>query len=322
MIFVGLDLHKRYITACALDVLGNLLVEERRLATDLAVLLGWLGRLTGPVTVVLEATLYWAWLERQLSALGYVVQLAHSYQVKLIWQARKKTDPINARKLAELARVHLLPAIRIPDPATRAQRQLLRGRAFLVRQRMVLKNRIHAYVTAGNRRCPALDLYSRAGRAWLTTFSLPPVVRPGRSAARQSGSVSPRRSWRSTSTSSATLGRIRSPSPCRASRASGPSARCCSRPRSAPAVASARRTNSPPYAGLVTSRQSSGGKTHHGAIGRGSPWLRWIVIESFKHTNWRPGPWAPTIKSSCARRESRKPPSPRRGSSVYISTGC
>ena len=177
MIFVGLDLHKRYITACALDVLGNLLAEERRLATDLAVLLGWLGRLTGPVTVVLEATLYWAWLERQLSAVGYVVQVAHPYQVKLIWHARTKTDPIDARKLAELARVHLLPAIWIPDPATRAQRQLLRGRAFLVRQRTVLKNRIHAYLTAENLRCPALDLYSRAGRAWLSTVSLPPIVR-------------------------------------------------------------------------------------------------------------------------------------------------
>ena len=52
--------------------------EERRLATDLAVRLAWLGRLTGPVTVVLEATLYWAWLEQQLSAAGYTVQVAHS----------------------------------------------------------------------------------------------------------------------------------------------------------------------------------------------------------------------------------------------------
>ena len=38
-------------------------------------------------------------------------------------------------------------AIWIPDPATRAQRQLLRGRVFLVRQRTVMRNRIHAWLT-------------------------------------------------------------------------------------------------------------------------------------------------------------------------------
>jgi len=68
MICVGLDLHKRYITGCAIDAAGQLVAEERRFLTDLTVLSGWLG--TGPVTVVLEATLYWAWLEQQLTALA------------------------------------------------------------------------------------------------------------------------------------------------------------------------------------------------------------------------------------------------------------
>jgi len=31
------------------------------------------------------------------------------------------------------------------------------------------------------------------------------------------------------------------------------------------------------YVGLVPSTHSSGGKTHHGAIGRGSPWLKLIA---------------------------------------------
>ena len=45
--------------------------------------------------------------------------VAHPNHVKVIWQARAKTDPIDARKLGELARVKHLPAIWIPDPATR-----------------------------------------------------------------------------------------------------------------------------------------------------------------------------------------------------------
>lgn len=97
MIYVGLDLHKRYVTACALALVGQLVAEDRRLATDLAVLHGWLGRLTGPVTVVLEATLYWAWLEQHLTALGYTVLVAHPYQVRLIWQGALVKKCVNER---------------------------------------------------------------------------------------------------------------------------------------------------------------------------------------------------------------------------------
>ena len=134
MIYVGLDLHKRYMTACAIDGAGQLIAEERRLLTDLTVVSAWLGRLTGPVTVVLEATLYWAWLEQQLIALRYTVRVAHPYQVKLIWHARTAATAARA--------------------------------GLLVRQRPVLKNRIHAYLTGKNLRFLAVDLSGRGGPDW------------------------------------------------------------------------------------------------------------------------------------------------------------
>jgi len=81
------------------------LAEHRRLEPSLDALCRWLEALGQPVLVAMEATLYWHWLERQLTARGFKVLVAHPYQVKLIWQARTKTDPIDARKLADLARV-------------------------------------------------------------------------------------------------------------------------------------------------------------------------------------------------------------------------
>ena len=117
MIWVGLDLHKRYVTACALDDTGVVVAEHRRLPTDPEVLLAWLRELGGPVMVAMEATLYWAWLHDRLSEAGIAAVAAHPYQVKLIWQARCKTDPIDARKLADLARANLLPTIWVPTPA-------------------------------------------------------------------------------------------------------------------------------------------------------------------------------------------------------------
>ena len=139
MVYVGLDLHKRYITACAVASDGKVMAEVRQLSPDWEVLARWLGGLGAPLTVVLEATLYCWWLERQLTAAGYTAVVVNAYQVKLIWQTRTKTDPIDAHKLAELARVGMLPALWVPDPRTRALRQALRGRVFLVRQRTVIR---------------------------------------------------------------------------------------------------------------------------------------------------------------------------------------
>ena len=48
MTFVGLDLHKRYITACALDTDGAIIAEAKRLAPDLDTLLAFLEVLPAP----------------------------------------------------------------------------------------------------------------------------------------------------------------------------------------------------------------------------------------------------------------------------------
>ncbi len=173
MIYVGLDLHKRYITACAVGAQGTIVAQARQLSTEWPVLAAWLAALAAPLTVVVEATLSAWWLERRLTAAGHQALVVNAYQVKLIWQTRTKTDPIDAYKLADLARVGMLPALWVPDPRTRALRQALRGRVLLVRQRTVIKNRVHAYLTAENLRCPQADLYSKAGRAWLAAVDLP-----------------------------------------------------------------------------------------------------------------------------------------------------
>ncbi|HEX5178548.1 MAG TPA: transposase [Gemmatimonadaceae bacterium] len=176
MTFVGLDLQKRYVTACALDGNGAVVGETRQLATTVETVLDWLGALPQPVAVAMEATLYWEWLGARFQEAGHTAQVADAYQVKLIWQARSKTDIIDARKLAELRRTNLLPRIWVPDLATRRRRQLLRGRAFLLWERTRIKNRIHGHLTAENHCFAQSDLYGKAGRTWLQTVALSPVL--------------------------------------------------------------------------------------------------------------------------------------------------
>jgi transposase len=77
MYYVGLNLHKRYVTACVIDKDGAVVARERRLGTGIDVLLGWLMPLGAEAAVAQEATLYWAWLHDRLAAAGYAVTVAH-----------------------------------------------------------------------------------------------------------------------------------------------------------------------------------------------------------------------------------------------------
>src|SRR3954451_2313571 len=74
-----------------------------------------------------------------------------------------KTDKIDAWVLAELSRRDLVPAIWLPDPGVRAERERARWRLHLVRHRTALKNRIHAILMAFGHPCPVSDLFGAAG---------------------------------------------------------------------------------------------------------------------------------------------------------------
>lgn len=54
----------------------------------------------------------------------------------------------------------------MPDPNCRG------GRAYLVRLRTSVKNRIHGLLTSDNCRSEVADLYGKAGRLWLEMVPL------------------------------------------------------------------------------------------------------------------------------------------------------
>jgi transposase len=291
MTFVGFDIHKRYITACALDAEGVVLAEVRQLSTALESILAWLRGVPGPVTIALEATLYWDWLTAQLEQQGYTVRVAHAYQVKLIWQARAKTDPIDARKLAELLRVNCLPTIWVADRTTRERRQLLRGRAFLVRQRTQIKNRIHGHLASENLACATSDLYGMGGRAWLGTAPLSPVLR---------AQVARLLVLHDALTAEIhaldqAVKRVAHHEPRVAQLTTIPGVGVFSALFLLAEIGDITRFASShqlaAYAGLVPTTRSSGGKTAHGAVAAASNrWLKWILGEIVVTLKRSPGP--------------------------------
>jgi len=291
MTFVGFDLHKRYITACALDASGAVVAEIRQLTTALESVLDWLAALPAPVAVAMEATLYWEWLVARLQEAGHTAHVADAYQVKLIWQARAKTDIIDSRKLAELLRSNLLPTIWVPDLETRRRRQLLRGRAFLVRQRTQIKNRIHGHLTAENQLFPRSDLYGKAGRAWLETVPLSPVLAAEvqrllqlhdgltKEITRLDDQVKRAARHDPVAKRLATIPGVGVFGALFLHAEIGPVERFPSSHRLAA------------YAGLVPTTRSSGGKTTHGPLAKMSNhWLKWILVEIVQTLKLAPGP--------------------------------
>ena len=291
MTFVGLDLHKRYITACALDANGVVLAEVRQMAVSLDALGSFLSAVPAPITVAMEACLYWQWLHDQLEAAGHTVRVADARQVKVIWQARSKTDPIDAKKLAELVRVNLLPTIWIPDADTRRRRQLLHGRAFLVRQRTQVKNRIHGRLTAENLLFPRSDLYGRAGRAWLATAPMSAMLRTHADRLL--------RIHDALTTEIEQLDdevkRLRRDHPMIERLHTIPGVGLFGALFLVAEIGSIERFTSShrltAYAGLVPSTRSSGGKTSHGGTGHASNrWLKWILVEIVQTLKRAPDP--------------------------------
>lgn len=124
--------------------------------------------------VVLEATGNTQAIVAALKAHVAKVVVANPLQVRLIAEAKVKTDKIDAAVLAQLYASGFLPEVWIPDADTQALRRQVARRAQIVRQRTRLKNEIHSVLAAHLvPKSPAADLFGRKGRAWLAQQPLP-----------------------------------------------------------------------------------------------------------------------------------------------------
>jgi len=101
------------------------------------------------------------------------VLVADAQKVKGLAPLACKTDRIDAQVLAVLSHRDLVPAIWLPDPRVRAEREQARFRLHLVKHRSMLKHRIHATLITFGHPCPVSDLFGVAGRELLECLAIP-----------------------------------------------------------------------------------------------------------------------------------------------------
>lgn len=135
MKYSGIDLHSNNSVVTVTDE-EDRVIAEKRLQNDLAKIVGflepWRDDLAG---VVVESTYNWYWLVDGLQAAGFVVHLANTGAIKKYDGLKHSGDEADARQLAHLLRLGILPTGTILPPEQRATRDLARKRMQLVRSR-------------------------------------------------------------------------------------------------------------------------------------------------------------------------------------------
>jgi len=163
--FVGLDVHKHYLIAVAVDPDRKEVMGPRRV--PLAHLDAWVRKtLTPQDAVVLEMTTNAYQLYDDLLPHVHSVTVVHPPHVALITRAQVMTDRIAARTLANLYAVGLLPSIWIPPLEVRDHRALVGQRSKMVRLSTQAKNRLHALLHRHHFLPPAGKLFDPDNRKW------------------------------------------------------------------------------------------------------------------------------------------------------------
>lgn len=135
MKYSGIDLHSNNSVVTVTDE-EDRVVAEKRLPNDLSKIVGmlmpWREEIVG---VVVESTFNWYWLVDGLQAAGFKVHLANTTAIKKYEGLKHSGDETDARYLAHLLRLGILPTGTILAPEQRAVRDLARKRMQLVRSR-------------------------------------------------------------------------------------------------------------------------------------------------------------------------------------------
>jgi len=177
MFHVGMDYHKKYSIASAVDDQGGRVAECRFEGNTADGFRRFFENLGGPARVVIEACWNWGRLYDMIESIASVqeVVLAHPYKTRVIAEAQIKTDKIDARILAQLLRANLIPRAHIPDRQTRQKKDVLRQRLFWVKLRTRIRNRVHILLDRQKslNRPQVSDIFGARGMAFLSEASLP-----------------------------------------------------------------------------------------------------------------------------------------------------
>ncbi len=142
--YIGCDAHKKYSIFTGISEGGEIIPTKRVEHEDKSLYRMFLQTLPSGSQIAVETIGSWYWMIDEMEKVGHKPLLVHAAKAKLMMGQINKTDKLDARGLAILARNGTLPTVWIPSGDLRDQRELPRMRMAMTQVRTKFKNRIHA----------------------------------------------------------------------------------------------------------------------------------------------------------------------------------
>lgn len=284
--YIGIDLHKAFFQACAVSPTGERLWEGRYPRTP-AGLTALTAQCTARTALAVEAsTPTWHFADAVSAHVG-AVRVVDPLKTKLKAGYAAKTDRLDARRLADALRRDSVVGIYYPPLAIRELRELCRTRYALVQVRTGLVNRLRA-VLLRQGIADARRLAKTSDDRWLTTLALPPRAAASVAALRQVLATVRREA----AAAEHEVQRVTAADPMARAlqqlRGIGPLLALTIRAEIGDIQRFPTGAHLASYAGLVPRVDMSAGRYRYGRITRrGSPWLRWALIEAAMHGRTR-----------------------------------
>ena len=151
----GMDLGDKYSHLCLIDTESGELIEESRLRTTPEAMRRRFDS-ERPLHVAIEVGTHSPWVSRLLTECGHEVLIANPRKTRLIYGERRKTDEIDAEKLARLARAdpELLYPVEHRGCDSQAHLAIVHSREALVRSRTQMINHVRGTVKSFGYRLP------------------------------------------------------------------------------------------------------------------------------------------------------------------------
>ena len=179
MFYLAVDYSKRFSVLTLVDSKGKV-VKKGKLANRREVFEAFIGR-GKRIKAVIEAGRGCHVAVELLEGLVEEIKLAHPLKVRVIAEAKIKTDDIDSEVLVHLLRADLIPEAYLRSAELREKQSVMRQRSFWIRQRTQIRNRIHWFIDGQREeireqaKCFS-DLFGKKGMQWLHQLELKEIT--------------------------------------------------------------------------------------------------------------------------------------------------
>ena len=172
MIWVGLDVHKRFSRMGCFDPATGEIHDLGSVGNDASALQEALEKLPSPRTVVLEAGRSSYHMAGLLESMAEEVWIVDPGEVRRLQHTISKTDRRDAAALAWWAAKGVITPQWRPDAELLDLRELTRGKTALTRMSTRVRTMIRMLLARHGHECPHRDLMGERGQLWLEEVEL------------------------------------------------------------------------------------------------------------------------------------------------------